>query len=101
MTKTTDRRPRVGDVAWEVDWCASIPLDEFGDSDLDGADHRSEGYGNRTAAVERGKCVLPLDAFGVVRITLVQFAAYDDADALRYPHAGYWQTCGETEYLER
>ena len=95
---TTQRQPRVGDRAWHVDWCAGIPLDpETGDGDLDNADYRTETFWLEPDANERARKVLPLDAFGSVSVTAVEFLAYDDDDAACYPHVGFWEPIGEPE----
>jgi len=94
-------KPRIGDRAFAVDWCASIPLDENGDGDLDRADDRCEIFATKDAAMRRAAAVLPIDAFGVVQITPVVFAPYDEADARRFPHVGFWAVCGETVAQER
>ena len=94
------KRPRVGDRAWEVDWCASIPVDEHGDSDLDNADQRTERFGTRPEADERARAVLPQDVLGAVTVTAVEFTAYDEDDAERYPHVGYWEPIAEPEYID-
>jgi hypothetical protein len=94
------KRPSVGDRAFAVDWCAAIPLDENGDADMDRADDRCEHFATEEAAARRVAEVLPLDAFGVVQVTPVEFVPYDD-DAERFPHAGFWQATGETVNHER
>lgn len=93
-------RPRVGDQAWHVDWCANIPLDEFGDADIDRADDRCEVVPSRSEAERRAAEVLPRDAFGQVSITPVEFVAYDDEDSIRFPRAGFWEPTGESKYME-
>ena len=95
-TITRDRRPKVGDRAWQVDWCAGVPTDENGDSNMDAADDRCETYATREASEKRAKEVLPLDFFGCVKVTPVEFVAYDEDDAMAYPHAGFWEAAGES-----
>lgn len=96
----TKTRSRVGDRKWAVDWTASIPKDENGDSDIDNADERCERYSNREIAIARAKAVLPLDAFGCVTVTEVAFVPYDDDDAEMYPHVGYWEATSECEVID-
>ena len=60
-----------------------------------------EIFATEDAAKRRAAAVLPIDAFGVVQITPVEFVPYDEADAARFPHAGYWAVCGETVTHER
>lgn len=95
MTKT-QKRPMVGDRTWFVDWCAGIPTDEFGDSDMDNADERRERRATHDEAVARAKEVLPLDAFGSVTICEAIYEPYDEADAILYPHAGFWECVEST-----
>lgn len=101
MATKTKRRPRVGDTAWHVDWCADLPWDPETEScDIDRADYRTEVYWSQAAAEKRAKAVLPKDAFGSVKVTPVELQAYDAADAIRYPHVGFWEPIGDSEYFE-
>lgn len=93
-------KPRVGDKCWEVEWCTEIPVDENGDSDMDRAKLHVERFQFAEEAMEFARDVFPQDQFGAVAITLMQFCAYDDYDALRYPHAGFWDAAGETYHYE-
>ena len=93
-------KPQVGDRKWAVDWTASIPKDEYGDSDLDNADERCERYASRELAIARAKAVLPLDAFGCVTVTAVEFVPYDEDLAANFPHAGYWEAASQSEVID-
>lgn len=99
-TIQTNRCPRVGDRMFEVGWCAGVPVDENGDSDMDGADDRVRRFETITAAREFARRVFPDDFFGSVSITPVVFEPYDEDHAAEYPHVGFWETCGETQYYE-
>jgi hypothetical protein len=94
------RRPRVGDECWEVEWCAGVPLDENGDADLDRADYRVCRFADRDAALAFAREIFPKDHFGAVRITPERFEPYDELEAVAYPHAGYWQAIGDSEFYE-
>ena len=102
MSQTkAQRRPAVGDRAWCVDWCAGIPIDpETGDGDIDNADDRTEVFWTKAKADKRANEVAPHDAWGQAGVTHVEFTAYDENDARRYPHVGFWEPMGEPEYIE-
>ena len=94
------KRPVIGDRAWRVEWCADLPVDAAGDSDTDMADNRCEVWLTKPAAQKRATEVLPLDVFGQVSITPVEFVPYDENDAIRYPHVGFWEEADEPIFLE-
>lgn len=98
--RTTQKRPRVGDEAYEVEWCANMPLDENGDCDFDAAEYHAEMLRTHTAAHNRAKEVLPLSCHGVAMVMPMRFAAYDDEDAHLRPHVGFWEATGDAEYVE-
>lgn len=91
---------RVGDVAWEVDWCSEIPVNEFGDGDHDGAVRHVRRFKSRDAAMKYAAEVYPKDAYGSVIVTQQRFEPYDERDAKRYPWVGFWDCVGDSEYYE-
>lgn len=93
-------RPVVGDRSWSVDWCAGIPVDDNGDSDMDRADDRCDRFRTLEAAQKRAAEVLPLDVFGSVQIHECVFTAYDEADAAEFPHVGFWEIVGDPVVVE-
>ena len=94
-------RPTVGDKAWEVDWCKDVPVNKTtGDAEHDKADNRLAYFTNLDEAEKYGVKIFHEDFFGVVRITPVAFTPYEELDARKYPHAGFWDHCGETIYIE-
>jgi len=94
------RKPMVGDERYRVEWCESIPIDENGDGDLDAAVYRRRLFATHTAAIAFAKSVLPRDAFGAVDVTPIRFVAYDDDDAIIYPHVGFWEDVGDGETID-
>lgn len=98
--KMTTRKPTVGDRRFEVEWCSEIPVDEYGDSDMDRAKYHTRKFEDVDLARAYAREVFPKDAFGVVSITPVEFVAYDDDDAEAYPHVGFWQHSGEPEHYD-
>lgn len=90
-------RPRVGDECWVVRWCVNIPVDEYGESDLDAAEYREAAYKTPAAAWKRAIREYPNDAFGAVVVTPMTFVAYDERDARLMPHVGYWEPSGDAE----
>lgn len=97
---TTKQRATVGDCRFEVEWCSEIPVDEYGDSDMDAAKYHTRKFETIEQARAYAKEVFPKDAFRVVSITPVEFVAYDDDDAIAYPHVGFWQHSGEPEHYD-
>lgn len=96
----TKKRPAVGDERWEVQWCIDVPKDENGDCVLDQADDRFAMFQTKAAAMRHAKKVYTKDFFGSVRITPMRFVPFDEDDALRFPHAGYWDAIGDSEFYE-
>jgi hypothetical protein len=70
---TAQQRPRVGDTAFEVEWCKRIPLTPEGEGDLDNAEYVVEHFPTLAKAASFARGILPLDMFGAVRITPVEF----------------------------
>ncbi len=94
------QKPSIGDKSWSVNWCAGIPLDENGDADHDKADDRCDRYRTLASARIRADEVLPLDYFGCVQIHECEFVPYDDADAVEFPHAGFWREIADPIIVE-
>lgn len=92
-------KPKVGDTAFEVGWCAGIPKDENGDSDHDRADCRYARFKTHEAAVKYAKEVLPKDAYGSVSVTPIEFVAYDEDHAASHPHVGFWEHSSDGEHI--
>lgn len=92
---------KVGDIAWSVDWTANIPVNEFGESDMDAADERCERFTTEVEAIARANEVVSLDAYGFVPVTKCEFVPYDEDDAERFPHAGFWEDRGEVAVIEK
>ncbi len=57
-----------------------------------------EAYQN--ALIHREVYPEAVGKFGVVEFWPAEFMAYDEDDADLYPHAGYWDATGDTEYYE-
>lgn len=89
-------KPTVGMRAWEVEWCAGVPKDENGDSDMDRADDRFAHFKDKGKALAYARKVLPNDAFGAVRVTPIEFVPYDEDDAATMPTVGFWEHSGES-----
>ena len=100
MSMKQKSRPRVGDELWEVEWCEGIPLDENGDGDIDRADMHCVMVETEEEAMRIAKEKLPIDAFGSVAVTPMRFEPYDEDDAVRYPHAGFWEAIGDTIHVD-
>lgn len=94
------RKPRVGDECWEVEWCTEIPLDKNGDAVLDQCTMKDRLFKTEAAAWKHAKKVYPLDKFGSVAVTRKRFCPYDDADAAAWPTMGFWETVGDPKHYE-
>lgn len=92
--------PRVGDEAFEVEWCSDLPRNEYGDADMDRAVMHIRTFKTKGAAMRYARQVYHRDAFGSVSITPVRFMPYDADDAARLPTIGFWDSCGHTEHYE-
>jgi hypothetical protein len=102
--KASAVRPRVGDSCWFVEWCLEHGLvdpahPEYG-SDPDKDVTRCRRVETREEAERLATEVYPIDASGFVRYWPAEFVAYDEADAHRHPHAGFWQAAGDEEHYE-
>jgi hypothetical protein len=97
--KTAKQRATIGDRKWQVEWCAGIPQDENGDSDMDAADYRRSHFKTRDEAIAFAKEKLPLDAFGSVAVCEIEFSPYDEDDSASMPHVGFWEHMRDAEYV--
>lgn len=90
-------KPRLGDRAFEVEWCYELPLDEFGDANLDCAKQAVRYVPTHEEALAVAKKVFPKDQFGSVRITPVE---YTDPFGDRVPSTYLWEAHGESEFYD-
>lgn len=97
MIKT---RPRVGDEVWEVEWCKECAVDENGDHDMDGDKMARRHFKTEPEAQDFAVKIFPKCQHGTVAISPHRFEAYDDDDAVAYPHAGYWECTADPYYYE-
>ena len=99
-------KPRVGDTCWYVEWCVKIGLlDESDpsqgcDPDLDVNRTRRVGTRAEALAVAREKWPVAEKTSGFVTYWPAEFVAYDDDDAVAYPHAGFWEATADAEYFD-
>jgi hypothetical protein len=104
MSPSKRYRPRVGDSRWFVEWNEEIVLDESGDIDRDAteAKEKTRSFKTREEAEAFAAEVWPKthNAFGIVVYYPAEFVAYDEDDAARYPHVGYWEGTADTEVYE-
>ena len=79
------KRPELGQTGFEVDWCYELPLiDGSTDADMDNQKRHVVVCPTMEKAMELAKKVYPLDKFGAVLITPVEYKdPYGD---------GIWQT---------
>ena len=61
--------PQLGDSGWEVEWCSHLPVNEFGDADIDRAKYHRRYFQKRDAAFTFARQVLSKDVFGSVIVT--------------------------------
>lgn len=103
MSKTLPQ-PRVGDRRWFVTWTTDVPLLDPEDPsighDYDRAKEHEAEFATKEEADAHAREVYPLDWFGAVKVYEAEFTAYDEDDAVRYPHAGYWEQTGDGEHYE-
>lgn len=92
MTRTNPKR-------WFVEWCSELAFYEDGSADRDSCKMRTRGFATREEAEKFAKEVWPQthNTFGIVTYWEAEFTAYDEDDAARYPHAGFWEAIGEHE----
>lgn len=62
---------------WEVEWCSELPIDEFGDTDMDRAVMCFRDFQTLEAARKFAKRILPKDQFGVVTINEFQMIPFE------------------------
>src|SRR5215831_15051007 len=95
-------RPRVGDTCWFVSWCSRLGFypDMPGEVDLDRCEEEVRQFATRGEAEAFARAVYPAatQTFGVVDYWPAEFVPYDEADARRYPHAGYWEPTADPEH---
>ena len=96
----TKQRPRIGDEHWEVEWLAEIAIDENGDHDPDRSTYTFRYFKNESKARAFAREIYPQSKSGAVRITPERFVPYDEGDALRFPHAGFWEATADPEWYE-
>lgn len=66
--------PVLGESAWEVEWCYELPTVEgCNDADIDRAKFSRSMVKSKEAAMELAKKVYPLDKFGAVKITPMEY----------------------------
>jgi hypothetical protein len=70
ITKRETRMRKEGERRIVVEWCKEIPLDEFGDRDIDRAKYVKTEFGSLRKATEFARSLIRdrRDAFGCVRI---------------------------------
>lgn len=100
MPTTRKDAPRVGDRLWRVEWCDRLAFDDAGDIDRDRCRIRQRTFTSRDEARDFAVLMWPEthDKLGLVEVDEIEFTAYDEEDAIRYPHIGYWECvneCGE------
>lgn len=81
---------------WEVEYCDNLPRDEHGDADIDRATYVVRDFATKRAALRYAKKVLPLSAFGSVRVT--QF--YSERYEPELP-ATFREYLGESIFIEQ
>jgi hypothetical protein len=103
MATTNKPRPCVGDTAWFVEWCEKLVFyEDSEDVDCDACPQKTRRFATREEAAAFAKEVWPktVNVFGVVSYWPAEFVAYDEDDAILYPHAGFWEDTGDSEYYE-
>lgn len=95
----TKARPKVGDHRWFVEWCSKLAFYEEcpGEVDRDRCEMSRRSFPTREAAWAFAKEVWPAttQTFGIVEVWEAEFTPYDEDDAARYPHVGYWDAVDE------
>lgn len=101
---TTQKRPKVGDECWFVEWVYELAWRAWGpgeqDRDLihDACKTRTRQVTTREEAERVAREVYPqtTNAFATVQYWPARFMPYDEDDAAAHPHAGFWEATGET-----
>ena len=97
MTKQKPKyRPRIGDELWSVEWVYELAFyddNADGDIDRDNCKEKTRLFKTKEEAVAFAEKVWPEthDKFGIVHLEHIRFMPYDDADATRWPHVGFWE----------
>lgn len=81
---------------FEVEWCKHVPCFPDGSADIDQAEYVVEEFANKAEATKRAAEVLPLDAFGSVRITEFEMIAPDPS----FPWYKLKEFTGDPEHYE-
>jgi hypothetical protein len=102
MTTKVKNRPRVGDTCWMVEWCSALAFDEVGDVDRDNCTDVVRRVATMEEAEALARKVWPAttNTFGVVSYWPAEFVGFDELDAVRYPHAGYWEATADAQCYE-
>jgi hypothetical protein len=95
-------KPKVGDEAWFVEWVSELAFDECNDLDRDNCKRKTGKAATRDEAEKIAKDAWPEaeTLLGYVEYWPSEFFPYDEEDAARYPHAGYWNATGDVEVYE-
>jgi hypothetical protein len=85
-------RPKVGDVAWFVEWCHDLVF-EGEDIYRDECKSTRRRVATEDEAMRLAREVWPVaeKTLGVVEVWEAEFTPYDLDDADLYPGAGYWR----------
>ncbi len=85
-----------GDIAFEVEWCPVLPLFEDGSADIDHAQYKREYSKTESGAEVIARRVYPLDKFGAVRITKVEWR--DQHEGTKYAGLQFrWEVISDTK----
>ena len=95
-----NRRPRVGDKAWFVEWCEELVIVD-GECDHDQCVMNERKFATKDEALAFAKEVWPktTNAYGVVNYWPAKFTPYDEDDAAMYPTVGFWEPAGDREEI--
>lgn len=105
MATLTQKRPRIGDECWFVEWCLELAFyddDPTGDVDRDRCKMIERRVATREDAEQLAREVYPVvtQTYGVVEYWPARFVPYSENDAADYPHVGYWDAIGNSEFYE-
>lgn len=67
-----DDPKRLGCEAFEVEWCDNLPVNEFGDAEMDKATYKRRYFHSKQIAEKFARIVFQHDKFGAVQITPVR-----------------------------
>jgi hypothetical protein len=86
MARTIERRWKVGDSGWEVEWCTDLPEhpDAPGEADWDRATYEFRDFRDKAAAEAFAREVYPKCKIGSVRITPFTNAISTDPSYRKY-----------------